>query len=66
MMENKCEECGFYGIYCNGYSSSCKDSKNKEENLPILNVPSKYQPLSNVSMDRQDEKYHRRKNLLEL
>ena len=30
--EDKCEGCGFYGNYCDGYSSHCKDSKLSEKN----------------------------------
>lgn len=30
--------------------------KTEKRNLPVLNVPSDYQPLSNVSMDRREEK----------
>jgi len=55
--EDKCEECGYYVNYCDGYSSSCKDSK--KEDLPILNVPPKYQPLKNVSLDRKDQKKYK-------
>lgn len=31
MTEDKCEGCGFYGNYCDGYSNYCKDSKQKIE-----------------------------------
>ena len=33
--------------------------KDEKEDLPILNVPSEYKPLSNVSMDRRDEKIYK-------
>jgi len=31
MTEDKCEECGWYGNYCDGYSPYCKDSKVDEK-----------------------------------
>ena len=31
MNEDKCEKCGYYGNYCDGYSSSCEDSKKAGE-----------------------------------
>ena len=34
MNEDKCEECGYYGNYCDGYSLFCKDSKD-DKNVEI-------------------------------
>ena len=31
----------------------------KQEDLPKLNVPDKYQPFENVSVDRKNEKFFR-------
>jgi len=37
-----------------------KAEKHEKEDLPILNVPSEYQPLINVSMDRRDQEQYKK------
>lgn len=35
------------------------DKKEKREDLPKLDVPKDYEPLTNVSVDRRNERYFR-------